>query len=64
MLQKRPQDLARVHEQVLKARWAAVRQFEKTHASSIVDFDFQPGALVLVRTPAPTKIFRSTARGT
>ncbi|KJA18650.1 hypothetical protein HYPSUDRAFT_111329, partial [Hypholoma sublateritium FD-334 SS-4] len=55
MLQKRPQDLARVHEQVLKARWAAVRQFEKTHASSIVDFNFQPGSLVLVRNSRADK---------
>ncbi|KJA14286.1 hypothetical protein HYPSUDRAFT_195262 [Hypholoma sublateritium FD-334 SS-4] len=55
MLQKRPQDLARVHDQVLKACWDAVRRFEKTHASSIIDFNFQPGALVLVRNSRADK---------
>ena len=49
MLQKRPQDLQRVREQVLKSRWEAVRQLEKTKKNTIVDFDFKPGSLVIVR---------------
>ena len=48
MLQKRPQDLQRVREQVLKSRWEAVRQLEKTKKNTIVDFDFKPGSLVIV----------------
>jgi hypothetical protein len=49
MLQKRPQDLERVKEAVLKARWESVRQLEKSMAGKIHDFDFKPGTLVLVR---------------
>ena len=49
MLQKRPQDLQRVREQVLKARWASVKQFEKTKKNNIRDYDFEPGSLVIVR---------------
>lgn len=49
MLQKRPQDLLRVREQVLKSRWASVKQLEKTLKDKIHDFNFKPGALVLVR---------------
>ena len=49
MLQKRPQDLSCIREQVLKARWAAIKQLEKNMKNRIHDFDFKPGALVLVR---------------
>jgi hypothetical protein len=49
MLQKRPKDLERVREQVVKARLTTVRQFEKRLGDKIHDFDFKPGALVLVR---------------
>ena len=49
MLQKRPQDLQRVREQVLKSQWEAVRQLEKMKKNTIVDFDFKPGSLVIVR---------------
>ena len=49
MLQKRPEDLRRVREQVLKARWESVRQLEKTTKHSIKDYNFQPGSLVIVR---------------
>ena len=49
MLQKRPQDLLRVREQVLKARWESVKQLEKTASHKIQDFDFEPGSLVIVR---------------
>ena len=49
MLQKRPQDLLRIREQVFKARWESVKQLEKTASHKIQDFDFEPGSLVIVR---------------
>ena len=49
MLLKRPQDLARVRERVLKARWESVKQLEKDLGHRIKEFKFQPGHLVLVR---------------
>ena len=49
MLQKRTQDLLRVREQVLKARWQSVKQLEKTMKNNIQDYDFKPGSLVIVR---------------
>ena len=49
MLQKRPEDLHRVQEQVLKARWESVRQLEKTTKHSIKDYNFKPVSLVIVR---------------
>jgi hypothetical protein len=49
-LQKRPADLAAIHDRILASRFASVRQFEKQHANTIRDFDFTPGALVLVRS--------------
>ena len=49
MLMKRPKDLQRVRELVLKSRWQAVRQLEKDHAKNIRDYNFAPGALVIVK---------------
>jgi len=49
MLLKRPQDLARVCEKVLKARWDSVKQLERDLGHRIKEFNFQPGNLVLVR---------------
>jgi len=37
-LQKRPEDLERVKERVLKARYTSIAQFEKDHANLIVDY--------------------------
>ncbi|KXN81424.1 Gag-Pol polyprotein [Leucoagaricus sp. SymC.cos] len=48
-LQKRPQDLERVKELVLKARYDSIRQFNEKYLNTIRDFDFSPGSLVLVR---------------
>ena len=56
MLQKRPQDLARVRQQVLKARWEAVKQLEKDFKNKIIDYNFPPGTLVLVRNSKFDKI--------
>lgn len=47
-LQKRPHDLARVKESVLKARYESIRQFNEKYANTIKDFNFGPGELVLV----------------
>jgi len=48
-LQKREDDPAAILSNVLRSRFESVRQFEKTHASTICDHNFKPGALVLVR---------------
>ena len=56
MLQKRPQDLERVRQQVLKARWDSIRQLEKDFKNNIVDFKFAPGTLVLVRNSKFDKV--------
>jgi hypothetical protein len=48
-LQKRPQDLAKVKELVLKARYDSIRTFNEKYSNKIRDFDFSPGTLVLVR---------------
>jgi hypothetical protein len=47
-LEKRPADFAAMHDRILASRFASVRQFEKQHARSIRDYNFEPGALVLV----------------
>jgi hypothetical protein len=49
MLMKRPNDLERVREEVVKARWKAIQQLEKDNAHSIRDFNFAPGTLVIVK---------------
>jgi hypothetical protein len=49
LLQKRPKDLALIHQRVLKARYNSIRHFEQEFKNTIKDFDFKPGALVLVR---------------
>jgi hypothetical protein len=48
-LQKRPEDLEKMQEIVTESRRRNILRFEKEHLSRIVDFDFKPGALVLVR---------------
>jgi len=48
-LQKRPADLAVIHDRITASRHASVCQFEKHYANTIRDFDFAPGSLVLVR---------------
>ncbi|KXN88458.1 hypothetical protein AN958_07297 [Leucoagaricus sp. SymC.cos] len=48
MLQKRDEDLAKIHDKVLAARYASIREFEKKDANQIHDYDFGPGELVLV----------------
>jgi hypothetical protein len=48
-LQKREDDLADIHQNILKSRFKSVQQFERTFENTIRDHDFKPGALVLVR---------------
>jgi len=52
-LQKRPADLATIHNRIHASRLASVRQFEKQYATTIRDYDFAPGLLVLVRNIHP-----------
>ena len=54
-LLKRPEDLARLHDRVMDARIRAARRFEEKHTHTIHDFDFQRGALVLMRNTAIEK---------
>jgi hypothetical protein len=60
-LSKRPEDLEKMRETVVKARCEDLRRFEKRFDSRIVDFDFKPGDLVLIRN---TRIEESLNRKT
>jgi hypothetical protein len=51
-LRKRPEDLAAIADRVLKSRQESVKDFIRRNAKKITDFDFKPGALVLVRNSA------------
>lgn len=51
-LQKREEDLEEVRERVFKARLDSATRAALADAHKIVDHDFQPGALVLVRNTA------------
>ena len=52
-LQKRPADLATIHDRIAASRHASARQFEKHFANTMRDYDFAPGSLVLVRNTLP-----------
>jgi len=52
-LQKRPADLAAIHDRIRASRHASVCQFEKQYANTICDYDFTLGSLVLVRNTHP-----------
>ena len=47
-LEKCSEDLAAIKGHVLQARHKSIEQFKKSHANLIIDYDFKPGALVLV----------------
>ena len=53
-LQKYPADLTTIHDRILASCFASVCQFKKQHANIIRDFNFTPGALVLVRSAGST----------
>jgi len=48
ILQKHDEDLAKIHERVLTARYASTRDFERKNANKVYSYDFKPGELVLV----------------
>ena len=48
-LQKRDEDLQRIHDSVLRLRLEATQRYEADNKHTIVDFNFSPGDLVLVR---------------
>jgi hypothetical protein len=48
-LQLRQADLDKIHDRILKSRFASVKQFKKQYQNTIKDHDFGPGSLVLVR---------------
>jgi hypothetical protein len=48
-LQKREEDLERLHSTVYEARIKAAKRFEELHATTIRKFDFKLGNLVLMR---------------
>ncbi|KNZ82250.1 hypothetical protein J132_04211 [Termitomyces sp. J132] len=48
-LQRRQEDLDRLHSQVLSARRLAAICFKKDHAATIRDYNFKTGDLVLMR---------------
>ncbi|TFK78078.1 hypothetical protein K466DRAFT_507784 [Polyporus arcularius HHB13444] len=54
-LARRQQDLEVIYSKVYEARLAAARQLERDHTTTIRDFDFQRGALVLMRNTAIEK---------
>ncbi|GLB43661.1 putative integrase core domain containing protein [Lyophyllum shimeji] len=58
-LQKRSEDLTKLHSDVYAARKKAALRFELQHARTIRNFDFKPGSLVLMRN---TKIEKSLNR--
>ena len=47
-LERRDEDLALIHERVVKARLSGIVEFMKKHKNTIVDYDFKEGELVLV----------------
>ncbi|KIJ31623.1 hypothetical protein M422DRAFT_185637, partial [Sphaerobolus stellatus SS14] len=56
-LEKQPNDLVLIKE----PRYPSIAQFKKEHANLIVDYDFQPGSLVLVRNSIiDTDLLRKT----
>jgi len=60
-LQKHPEDLEMIKEQVLKSRHMSIAQFEKDNANLIIDYNFKEGALVPVRNSSTeTDLSRKT----
>lgn len=61
-LQKRQDDLNKLHSRVHKARNMAAIRFERDHPTKIHDFDFKRGALVLIRNTAIEKALNRKMR--
>jgi len=61
-LQKRPEQLKRLHYKVYSARIQAATQFEEDYKHTLHDFDFKLGDLVLVRNTAIEKALNRKMR--
>jgi hypothetical protein len=61
-LQKRRSQLAELHDKVYSARVAAARLFEKEHSTTIKNYDFKLGDLVLIRNTAIEKALNRKMR--
>lgn len=61
-LQKRRPQLAELHTKVYEARRKAAYTFEKEHSTSIRDYDFKLGDLVLIRNTAIEKALNRKMR--
>ena len=61
-LQKRSDDLSRIHSKVYEARRKAAVRFEQEHAATIKDYNFKLGDLVLVRNTAIEKALNRKMR--
>ena len=48
-LQRREDDLVAIHSNILKSRFESVRQFERQFENTIRNYNFGPGAFILVR---------------
>ncbi|KIN98681.1 hypothetical protein M404DRAFT_113236, partial [Pisolithus tinctorius Marx 270] len=48
-LQKHPEDLAQIHDLILRSCFMSVKDFITRFAHTIQDFNFEPGSLILVR---------------
>ena len=60
-LAKRLDELAQMQNTVAESRRKNLERFEKRHGTRIIDFDFKPGSLVLVRN---SRIEESLTLGT
>jgi hypothetical protein len=61
-LQKRREDLSRLHSKVWQARLDAALRFERDHSQTIKDFNFKLGDLVLLRHTAIEKALNRKMR--
>jgi hypothetical protein len=50
-LEKHQEDLANIHDLILKSHFVSAQQFERHFEHSIHNFDFQPGDLILICNP-------------
>ena len=60
-LSKRPEELEEMRRKVSAVRKKNLERFESSHKTRIIDFDFKPGALVLIRN---TRVEESLNRKT
>lgn len=51
-LEKREEDLQKMHDLLWKSRKQSAKEFKKKYHSTIKDFDFKPGQIVVVRNSA------------